>query len=347
MAVNSKVVTISEVADYAGVSQATVSRVLNGTAKVREEVSERVRDAIKELGYNPNYAARSLARKRTNTIGIIVSNLHDPFFHDLILGFETGAKDTDYNIIYCSVIDGDIKRKEKYLQYLNNGVVDGVILYGSYLDDKLLIKYLNNDTIRYIMIENDIPEIKCDKLEIDNQHGAEMATEYLIQNGFKLIAHISGKLNVKASIDRMNGYLNAMRSAGLPVENGYLQHAHGGYEDAYDCMKNLVQLEKRPEAVFCSDDAHASYAIRAAIDLGLNVPQDISVIGYDNQYILPGNYTGPSITSVEQPLFDIGKDSIQLMIKQLEDESGTEKVVYKTYETKIVKKESVLEHKEL
>lgn len=332
--------SIKDVADLAGVSLATVSRVLNNPSVVRPEMTKRVKDAIHELDYTPNYAARSLVKKKTDTIGIIVSNLHDPFFHDLILGFETGARDTKYNILFGSVLDGDLKRKEQYLRYLNNGVVDGVILYGSYLSDKMLTKYLNNDSVRYLMIENDIPEAHVSKLLIDNENGAKNATDYLISGGFRKIACICGNPNVKVYIDRMNGYLGAMREAELTICDGYIQHA-SSYSGAYECMKELLSLPNRPDAVFCSDDARASFAIRAAMDSGLNVPADISVIGFDNQAILPGNYMGPSITSVEQPLFEIGKDSIRLLAELIDGKIPPEPV-RRIYTTSIVEKESVL-----
>lgn len=334
-------ITIKDVAKASGVSLATVSRVVNGTDMVSEATKEKVMEAVRSLGYNPNNAARALVSHKTNAIGIVVHNLHDPFFYDLIRGFETGAQQTKYNVIFCSVLGSDIKSKEKYLKYLTNGVVDGIILYGSYLTDESVTRYLKDrDTMKYVMIENDIPDFSCNKLLIDNTGGAQSAIRYLKNKGHHSIAHICGNPNKKVTIDRLNGYLNEMRLAGLEIHDGYIGHTSTDYKSGYERMREMMELPCRPSAVFCSDDAIASYAIRAATDMGLCVPKDVSVIGFDNQTILPDCYRGPRITTVEQPLYQIGYDSVALLSQQLEDQK-TVTNVRKTYETRIVEKETV------
>lgn len=334
-------ITIKDVAKASGVSLATVSRVVNGTDMVSEATKEKVMEAVRSLGYNPNNAARALVSHKTNAIGIVVHNLHDPFFYDLIRGFETGAQQTKYNVIFCSVLGSDIKSKEKYLKYLTNGVVDGIILYGSYLTDESVTRYLKDrDAMKYVMIENDIPDFSCNKLLIDNTGGAQSAIRYLKNKGHHSIAHICGNPNKKVTIDRLNGYLNEMRVAGLEIHDGYIGHTSTDYKSGYERMREMMELPCRPSAVFCSDDAIASYAIRAATDMGLCVPKDVSVIGFDNQTILPDCYRGPRITTVEQPLYQIGYDSVALLSQQLEDQK-TVTNVRKTYETRIVEKETV------
>lgn len=334
-----KIVTIRDVANAAGVSLATVSRVINSPESVRDERRKQVENAIKELGYMPNQAARALVKRQTETIGIIVNNLHDPFFYDLIRGFETGAQQTSYKVIFCSVMNGDVAVKEKYIQYLNKGVVDGVVLYGSYLSDKELTRYMSyENAVRYLLIENDLSNLECNKLLIDNIGGARAATQYLIDHGHTNIAHICGNLNRKVMIDRFNGFVDCMRSNGLELHDGSIQYTMAEYSTGYRSMKLLLEQENRPTAVFCSDDAIASYAVMAALDAGLRVPEDISIIGFDNQTILPEKYIGPEITSVEQPLFQIGYDSIKLLADQLCEREGFP--IKKVYETKIVEKQS-------
>lgn len=334
-------ITIKDVAKASGVSLATVSRVVNGTDMVSEATKEKVMEAVRSLGYNPNNAARALVSHKTNAIGIVVHNLHDPFFYDLIRGFETGAQQTKYNVIFCSVLGSDIKSKEKYLKYLTNGVVDGIILYGSYLTDESVTRYLKDrNTMKYVMIENDIPDFSCNKLLIDNTGGAQSAIRYLKSKGHHSIAHICGNPNKKVTIDRLNGYLNEMRLAGLEIHDGYIGHTSTDYKSGYERMREMMELPSRPSAVFCSDDAIASYAVRAATDMGLCVPKDVSVIGFDNQTILPDCYRGPRITTVEQPLYQIGYDSVALLSQQLENQK-TVTNVRKTYETRIVEKETV------
>ena len=171
---NRKGVSIVDVAREANVSAATVSRVVNNIDKVKPEVRQKVLDTIRDMGYSPNHAARALVKKKSNCIGIIVNNLHDPFFHDLIKGFEMSAQQTSYAVMFCSVLGGDVASKEQYVRYLTNGVVDAVILYGSYLSDQSVIRYLKDiRDVDYVMIEDDVPELECNKLLIDNFGGAK------------------------------------------------------------------------------------------------------------------------------------------------------------------------------
>jgi len=334
-------VTIREVAEAANVSSSTVSRVINNAHNVSPEARKLILDTIKVLGYSPNNAARSLAKRKTNAIGVVVNNLHDPFFHDLIKGFEKGAADTSYNVVFCSAFGGDIESKERYVQYLSNGVTDGIILYGSYLSDDKIVSSLAETGFHYVLIENDFTGFNTNSLLIDNVGGAEKAVNYLISLGHKSIAHISGNPNKKVTIDRFNGYLKAMHKNAIEIQQDHIQYTTTDYSSGYEKMEKLIHLgERRPSAIFCSDDAIASYAIRAALDLNLRVPKDISVMGFDNQKILPDLYRGPAITSVAQPLYQIGVDSIRLLTELLENKINEGKI-RKMYSTDIIIKESV------
>ena len=335
-----KAPTIKDVARLSQVSLATVSRVINGGNSVSNELCTRVMKAVEELGYHPNRAARALASKETGSIGVVVNNLHDPFFYDLLRGFEQGAQETNYNVVFCSVPGSAAVEKEKYVKYLTNGVVDGVVLYGSYLSDKHLVHYLKNETTcDYVIIENYIPEFECNELLVDNIKGVQQAISHLCELGHRKIAHICGDLNKMVSSDRLNGYTRTMQTLGLSIEASYIQNTTEDYRSGYTCMQNLLTLQNRPTAVFCCDDAIASYAIRAATEAGLSVPGDISIMGFDNQRILPDQYKGPSITSIEQPLYDIGKESIFLLTERLQNREHT-KSLRKVYSTELIIKES-------
>lgn len=333
--------TIKDIAREAGVSLATVSRVINHMDNVSDEVRERVEAVIKRLGYNPNNAARALVMKKTNSIGIVVNNLHDPFFYDLIRGFENGAKNTSYNVVFCSVLGGDVETKERYIKYLTNGVVDAVVLYGSYLSDERIVSYLKDSSVNFAMIENDIPELNCNKLLIDNYNGSKHAVEYLISMGHNDIAYICGNPNKKVSVERLNGYLDTMHKYNLNISDGYIQYTTSSYQSGYDKMKYLMKLDRRPTAVYCADDAIASKAVTAAMDMNLRVPEDVSIMGFDNQTVLPDGYKGPDITSMAQPLFEIGVDSIQLLVNQLDNKETGSETIRKVYDTYLVDKDTV------
>ncbi|MBD5093043.1 MAG: LacI family transcriptional regulator [Subdoligranulum sp.] len=334
-------VTIRDVARRANTSLATVSRVINDQGNVTEELRREVLNAIRDLDYSPNHAARSLVKRRTNNIGIIVNNLHDPFFYDLLRGFEDGAQQTSYDVLFCSVVNGEAATKEKYVRHLSSGVVDAIILYGSYLTDEGAVRYLReNRTVEYVMIENDIPNVSCCKLLVDNLGGAQDAVEYLIRHGHTKIAHICGNPNKKVTMDRLNGYVNTMCKNGLEVRENYIQHTSVKYCSGYESMQRLLDLPQPPTAVFCSDDAIASFAVRAALDRGLRIPQDISIMGFDHQTILPDRYRGPDITSMEQPLYTIGLESMQLLGQRL-SAGEPQPPVTKLYKTHVVEMETV------
>lgn len=334
-------VTIKEIARQSGVSQATVSRVLTNSRPVQMELRERVMEVAQELGYVPNTAARALVTRRTDAIGVVVNNLHDPFFHDLIRGFEAGAAETDYNVVFCSAMGREMQRKQRYVRYLSNGVVDGIILYGSYNFDETLVRELHAAGFPFFLIESYVEGVQTNNFLIDNEDGVYNAVRYLHRHGHRRIAYIAGRQEKRVCVERLNGYYRAMKDLCLKVPAEYVRYIDNGSSDGRPLMAQLLELpaHMRPTAVLCYDDAVASYAIRCALERGLRVPQDISVMGFDNQTIPPNGYKGPAITSVSQPLYEIGFDSIIMLSQVLRGE--LEGVVTKHYRTHIAEKESV------
>ncbi len=333
-------VTIREIAQQSGVSLATVSRVLTNSRPVQPELRERVMEVARELGYVPNTAARALVKRRTDAIGVVVNNLHDPFFHDLIRGFEAGASETDYNVVFCSAMGREMQRKQRYVRYLSNGVVDGIILYGSYDFDEALVRELHATGFPFFLIESSVEGVQTNNFLIDNEGGVYNAVRYLHRYGHRRIAYIAGRLEKRVCVERLNGYYKAMQDLCLEVPAEYVRYIEEDSSDGRALMAQFLALpaKVRPTAVLCYDDAVASHAIRCALEQGLRVPQDISIMGFDNQTIPPNGYKGPAITSVSQPLYEIGFDSIILLSQILrgERESG----ITKQYQTHIAEKES-------
>ncbi len=336
-------VTIKEIAQKAGVSPATVSRVLTNSRTVQSELKARVLRIAEECGYSPNTAARSLVKKGTNAIGVVVNNLHDPFFHDLILGFESGAMESDFNVVFCSAMGKNQQEKQSYLRYLSNGVVDGIILYGTYRFDERFIRELHTSGFPLFLIENRVEGVETHDFLVDNRQGVYNAARYLHKYGHRRIAYIAGKQNKSVCAERLEGYRDAVRDLMLPVDGRYTRFLCNGSEDGAEIMANFMALPKgeRPTAVLCYDDAAAASAIRQAIGMGIRVPEDVSVMGFDNQTIPPNGYRGPAITSVSQPLFEIGFDSILLLSRYLRGDRGER--ITRTYATSIAEKESVAE----
>lgn len=334
-------ITIKEIARKAGVSPATVSRVLTNCRPVQTELRERVLKVAEECGYSPNTAARSLLKKQTNAIGVVVNNLHDSFFHDLILGFESAAMESEYNIVFCSVMGKSEQEKQSYLRYLRNGVVDGIILYGTYHFDERFIREVHTSGFPLVLIENRVAGVDTHSLLVDNRQGVYNAVRYLHRYGHRRIAYIAGKPNKSVCIERLEGYQEAMRDLRLGPDERYIRSLENGRQDAAAFMKAFLSMDERerPTAVLCYDDATAACAIDCAQALGFSVPEQISVMGFDNQTIPPSGYSGPAITSVSQPLFEIGFDSVLLLSQFLRGERKER--ISRTYATSIAEKASV------
>ncbi len=332
--------TIKDVARYACVSDTTVSKVLNNKGSISDETKNRVMEAVEKLDYIPNSAARALVRKKTDIIGVVLEKLVDPFYYDLLQGIEEGIADENYKLVYCNSGGSGLKRQE-YINYLRQGFVDGVIIYGSYFSDEGIIRDLAQTKFPILVIENEYKDLDIDNLLIDNVSGAVEAVQYLINKGYTRIAHIVGNPNIKISIDRMIGYTTAMRAASLIIEEEYVVHSKMTYKSGYESMMKLLSLDssKRPTAVFCVDDAVACGAIDAICDRGLKVPDDVAIVGFDDQKILPPDrkHIIP-LTTVRQPLFDIGRDSIKTLVETINNPNKAK--VKKLYQTELIVRES-------
>ena len=332
--------TIKDVARLAGVSPATVSRITSGATNVNPETRKRVLQVIQELSYSPNSAARALAKRRTGAVGILLNRMEDPFYYDLIRGFSDGSVHNNVSTVFCTYKDRETQNH--YVDYLTNGVIDGVIIYGSYFLDKDIILRLEGMRFPLLVIESPFEDFPANRILIDNYGGVFQAVEYLVQLGHSRIALIGGNVNKRNSIERSDGYYSAMQKCGLPIRRDYVHNLYDdNYSAGFDSMKQLLALGKeRPTAIVCGDDAIAGYAILAAQQEGIRVPEDISVIGFDDQKILPFKYTGPDITTLRQPLYEIGFESIGMLKSCIEENSG-ECPSVKVYETELLVHESV------
>lgn len=337
--------TIKDVAQMAGVSLTTVSRVINDSEKVSPKTKARVEQVIKELGYFPNNAARSLVKKQSDSIAILLRNLYDPFFTDLIRGIENASTELNRNVIFCSPGKNE-KARDRYIEYLTNGISDAIILYGSLFTDKAMIDHLHEVNFPFLLIENNFQTIPVNQLLIDNVMGAKQAIEYLIGKGHQRIAHIMGNPNKKVILERFNGYTETMQANGLLIRDHYLLNTFSDSTVSTQQLKDMMKHPKEdcPTAIFCSNDKIAIHVINCLTELGYSVPGDISVIGFDNlqnynNYNI--SYQGPRITSIQQPLYEIGYDSIVAIDGILRKEvTGP---IDRCYSTELVEHETVAE----
>lgn len=342
--------TIQDVAQRAGVSKALVSRYLNGKVGVSEASREKIVKAIEELDYTPNALARSLVTQKTNSIGVLMELLDSDIALSLIRGLELGAQDAPggekYTLIYTSSF-GDAERKKRQLTYLTGGRVDGAILFGSQVYNDELIIRLAETRFPFVLIENDLSAAQTDRVVVDNVGGAFAATQHLIDMGHRRIAHIAGNMNLKITVDRMQGYINALQYHNIPVDRNLIafpdfsalpanrRQPIGWHmvfvEQGYVEMKHILARGCVPDAVFLPTDFLAFGAMKALGEAGLSVPEDVSIIGFDHEIATAARMNLPPITSMQQPLQEAGYHAADLCLRRVADpQKTTERIVLQT-----------------
>lgn len=324
--------TIKDVAARAGVSVSLVSHYLNGRKGVGPESRRRIEEAIDALHYRPNELARSLVRQRTNTIGVMVSHLSNPFLFGLLDGIESGA--ADYNIVYCSASIETQKRK-RYFEFFLHGRADALIVYGSGTADEELIHDLTRSGFPVVLIESKLPDSAAGRVLIDSFAAGKEATEYLLSLGHRELLFISGMERIAAVRDRRVGFETACAAAeGVHPHILKPEYADEGlisrqmlFEGAYRAMQQYLEENPAPHAIFSSGDILAYGAVQALREKGLRVPEDVSIIGFDDE---PGYEFGmafPRLTTMRQPLNLIGQLAVKAAIAQIGGEKPRETVV--------------------
>lgn len=310
-----KAVTIHDVAKAAGVSVSTVSRVLNEKDDVALETFENVRRVIKELGYTSSLAARSMRSHRTNIIGLIVPDVADSFSIQVMKGVNRAIFDLDYDLlIYTS---GSIKkrsaaeREQYFVSLLNGSVTDGIIIV-----TPTAPSFSTAAPVVTIDPNNECPE--CLTIIATNRIGAMTAMEYLIDLGHRHIGFIGGRPDLQSAQRRLQGYQDALRQANIPLDPDMIVIGDFSIETGRLCARRLLSLPNPPTAIFAANDQSAIGTIEAAREMGLHVPDDLSVVGFDN--IPEAAYFNPALTSVDQFIDEMGHVAIEMLIDLIEGE---------------------------
>jgi DNA-binding LacI/PurR family transcriptional regulator len=311
----SKPPTMKDVARFAGVSISTVSHVLNKTRRVEEETKKKVLSAIKELGYRPNIVARSLRKKSTNTIGLIVSNIANLFYPEVVRGVEDILLKYNYNLILCNS-DEDINKEREYIEVLYSKQVDGIIITPSKsTETRKNLEIFISQNIPVILVDRRIAGIETDVVLADNISGTYSATEYLISLGHRRIGIITGPLDTTTGKERLEGYLNALNKNKIEVDYKLIREGDFKREGGYQKGKELLELENPPTAIISSNNLMTLGLIYAISEKGLKIPQDISVISFDDMEWF--KYFSPPLTAIYQPSYELGKSAGALLIEKL------------------------------
>ncbi|GAK13958.1 predicted transcriptional regulator of the myo-inositol catabolic operon [Geomicrobium sp. JCM 19039] len=307
--------TIREVAKEAGVSVATVSRVMRETDKVSKEKRERVLEAIDRLNYQPNMIARFLRTSKTRTVLVVVPDITNPFFSNVLTGIQNYANQTGYHVLLFNAVNIRNQNHE-LMEMLGQKQVDGIIMLTSQVEKSLLEKM--NEAYNLVLACEYIDGIDVPTVAIDNISSSRKMTNHLIQIGYRKIAHISGELDIVLSVDRLKGYKQALYEASMDVPNAYIQEGDFSYEAGYNLTLKLLSLEEPPDAIFAASDEMAMGAVQAAQSKGIQIPEDIAIVGFDD--IKMASIFSPALTTIAQPTLNIGSKAMELAIKRMEGE---------------------------
>jgi LacI family transcriptional regulator len=309
-----KNITIKDVAEHAGVSTATVSHVINNTRHVDNSTRECVLDAMAKLDYHPNSLARSLRSGKTKTIGLIVPDASNLFFADISRKIENLGYKNGYSVILCNS-DNDLAKQHNYVNTLIAKQVDGTIFISAGESNEDL-EDLNNSGIPIVVADRNVPLNLADVVLLDNEKAGYEATKYLIDLGHKQIACISGPFNVSPSFLRVEGYKRALLENKIQVNESYLVLGDYQFNSGQKAMQQLLEVYPIPTAVFVLNDMMAIGAISSARRMGLKVPEDISIIGFDDIEIATA--VNPALTTMAQPIEEIAELAINLLINKMQ-----------------------------
>jgi DNA-binding LacI/PurR family transcriptional regulator len=312
------VATLDEVARVAGVSRATVSRVVNGSPKVSADVRRSVEKAIDRLGYVPNRAARSLVTRKSDSIAVVITEpasrlFNDPFFPRLVRGISAALSVRDLQLVLLMPSDAD--DEQRTVRYLTAGHVDGVILVSLHGNDPLPDQ-LATRRIPSVVLGRPPRGVDIDYVDADNRDGGRRATAHLVERGRRRIATITGPRDMVAGIDRLAGYRDALADAAITVDDGLIATGDFTQAGGEAAMEHLLRERPDIDAVFCASDLMAVAALSVLQGAGRRVPEDVAVVGYDDSPI--ATTTRPALTSVRQPIEEMGREMVHLLAGGIE-----------------------------
>lgn len=312
-------ITIHDISKALNIDSSTVSRALNNSPRVSVKTREKIQKKANELGYQRNSLASNLRTNRTNTIGVIIPRIARHFFARVIAGIEETAYDSGYNVVICQSLES-FERERKIMSSLVSNRVDGILISTSMetTNYEHIKSYIdNNNPVVFIDRECDIFE-NCSSISIDNYQTSFDATELLIKNGCKHIAHFSGPQIIDLYKQRKQGYLDALTSYNIKIREHYIFETTLSEEEGVNCAKKILE-HKIIDGIYSANDTAAISAIRYLKTKGVKFPEDIAIIGFNNDPI--SEVIEPSLTTINQPGFEMGKIATDILINQIKNKS--------------------------
>jgi LacI family transcriptional regulator len=309
-------VTIDDVAKYAGVSTATVSRVINDNYPVSDELRQQVQSAIAALGYQPDRAARRLRANSSEILGIIIPDIQNPYFTSVVRGIEDMAYAHQMNVLLCNT-DDDPQKQENYLRVMRAERAAGLVLAPSFGIRAEAVQVLQNTGVPTVLIDRLVPGLEIDSVLVDNAQGAYMATRHLGRLGYQRIGLIVGDQELTPGFQRYQGYQQALRDSGSLLEPEYVRIGHFKIESGYLLAKDLLQLPVRPDAIFAASNLISLGVLKAIREMNLRVPEDVAVVGFDD--MVWANELYSPLTTVAQPMYEVGQEATRLLLQRKDD----------------------------
>lgn len=309
-------ITIYDVAKEAGVSIATVSKVINGKGKISQARRAEIMRVIERLKYQPSVIAAALTNKKTFTLGLLIPDISNPFFGEIARAVEDQGQRHGYSVVICST-DNQDERAQRYISLLYQKSVDGLII-GTGIEDKDILRRLADKSFPVALIAREMPALSVPTVLVDDFIGGFLAATHLLKLGHSRFGVLAENMKVPSSRERVRGFKRAVEDAGLVIFEDCIQACEYRMDDGRGKALGLLSLKHPPTALFCCSDLLAVGALQAAAQLKIHVPDQVSVISFDNTVL--ASVMSPALTAVSQPIEHMGKLAVDLLVKELNKE---------------------------
>ena len=314
--------SIKDIARLAGVSHSTVSRALQNSPLVNSQTAGEIQRIARDLGYRASAVARGLVTRKTRTIGVVVTTISDPFVSEVVSGIELAANDNGYSV-FLAESSADPTREQNVVHSFAERRVDGIVVTSSRVG-ALYTPLLSEMMVPIVLINNQHPGQFVHSVMIENLEASREATDYLVRLGHRRIAYVGDRYGHQSDTERFAGYREALEQAAIPFLPELVVHGDGQPEGGAVAMDKLLSLDHPPTAVFCYNDLTALGVLRSIHIRGLRVPEDISLIGFDDLFFV--SYTQPQLTTVRQPMRKMGRMALEVLLKLMSGEQSAEAI---------------------
>ncbi len=316
---NKAPVTIKDIARLLGISKSTVSRALSSNADIHPETKKKVLELAHKLDYQPNVVAVNLKQQRTHTLGVIIPETVNRFFAKAVGGIQKMANLAGYNVIICQSDESYVTEK-KNLQTLVSSRVDGLLVSVSRETDRYdHFEAVLSKSVPLVFFDRIVEGLEASQVFSDNYDVTKEATHHLIAQGCERIAFVAGPQHLYNSRNRLNGYLDALRESGLTIRENYIIQSHYQLDKTEDYTRHLLKMKERPDAIFAINDYAALEMMHVVKKAGLRVPEDIAILGFNNENIC--RFVEPALSSIDHPAYDMGAAAAEILLNQIRNES--------------------------